>query len=61
MFSEDIREDDAEVLIGLLRHSSWVGRVEPLVRNPGDWVIEQRTKDKMAEKVWELYRQLRGL
>ena len=58
VFSEDIREDDAEALLGLLRLSSWVSRVKPLVSHPGDHATEWRVKRSLEVKLLKLIEEL---
>ena len=56
-FAEDIREDDAEALLGLLRLSSWVASVDPLVRQPDDFVVENRLKMRLGDKLLDFVKE----
>ena len=50
-FKQDIREDDAESILGLLRQNSLVLDVSPIVRQPGDWAIEEKARADMRQRV----------
>lgn len=57
-FAEDIRDDDAEALLGLLRQSSWVVSVDPMVSGPEDHMARQRVQHELKEQIWNWYKSL---
>ena len=60
VLKQDIREDDAEALLGLLRQSSWVQAVEPEIVGPGDWMVRQRVVDEVAGTLTHLVHRLQN-
>ena len=49
--NHDIREDDAEDIIQAIRMVKGVANVAPLVSEAGDWVVAERSRREMRERV----------
>ena len=60
VLKQDIREDDAEALLGLLRQSSWVQAVKPEIVGPGDWMTRRRIADEFIDRLDSLVNEWRG-
>ena len=53
-FDVDIREDDVQTLVNAIRCFRHVLSVEPVMANADDWVVEQRVRDDLSKKLWEV-------
>lgn len=51
-FERDVREDDAESLIGAIRQLRGVLAVEASVAEPADWIATERIRRELSEKLW---------
>ena len=51
-FETDIREDDAESLLRLLRHIRGVIAVEPSVADVSDWIARERARREIGMALW---------
>ena len=55
VFNNDIREDDAEELINVIKLLKGVIKVEPSIVNHEDFINRQRIKNEYKEKIWEVF------
>jgi len=53
-FDVDIREDDVQTLVNAIRCFRHVLSVEPVMANADDWVVEQRVRDDLSKKLWDV-------
>ena len=61
-FEQDIREDDAESIIGAIRCLRGVADVDPcLAGGSGEWINRQQIRTEIAEKFLALYKELLGI
>jgi hypothetical protein len=51
---QDIRDDDAEHLIGAIRMLRGVLAVEPNVASGADWLAEERVRQEYRQKLWNV-------
>lgn len=54
VFENDIRTDDAEVLINSIRMLRGVLSVETNVSDTDDWMNRERIKHELTRKLWEV-------
>lgn len=52
--TEDVREDDVERLIDAIKMLGWVLAVAPTLATHQDWVIEERVKRDLRERLWKV-------
>lgn len=53
-FDRNIREDDAEVILNAIRMIKGVAVVEGNVANPNDWIIQERARYELGEKILDI-------
>lgn len=53
-FESDVREDDAESLLGAIRQLRGVIGVESSVADPADWIANKRIRRELREKLFAL-------
>ncbi len=53
-FEQDIREDDAEILINAIRMLRRVLDVVPVPNSVDDYIAEMRVKTELRKKLWEV-------
>lgn len=53
VFTHDIREDDAEVILNAIRMLKYVVRVEPILAQGNDEVIKMRLETEFAEFLYD--------
>jgi len=53
--NHDVREDDAKEIITALKMVKCVATVTPVVSDPHSWIIEDRVKRALEEKILEIF------
>lgn len=48
----DMRSDDVEELVSAIRMLRGVLKVAPNIRQPGDWVADQRARRELTDALW---------
>ncbi|HUT90116.1 MAG TPA: hypothetical protein VMY37_11505 [Thermoguttaceae bacterium] len=56
VFDEDIREDDAEPLMAAIAQLRGVLSIQPSIRTADDWMIRERVRRELTEKLCEVLR-----
>jgi hypothetical protein len=51
---QDIREDDAQALISAIQMLRGVLSVTGHVAAPNEWVIRQRVRNELRDKLWKI-------
>jgi hypothetical protein len=51
---KDIRDDDAEALINAIMCLRGVLKVKPNVANSNDWLAEERARNELSTKLWNM-------
>lgn len=54
VLEEDKRDDDCEATLNAIRNIKGVLSAEPNVANPCDHMAEQRAKQELGKKLWEV-------
>lgn len=52
---KDIREDDAEILIQVLKMIKGIVSVKPIESDPSDAMARERVKSEIRDKFWKFY------
>ena len=54
VFERDIREDDAEAVLNAIRMVRGVLSVNPSLSTHEDWMAQERVKQEIGWKLWEI-------
>jgi hypothetical protein len=55
IFEQNIREDDCEYITNAIRMIKGVHSISNHISDCGDYIIEQRTKDKIKDKILQVF------
>jgi hypothetical protein len=54
VFTHDIRDDDAEAILNAIRMVKGVLSVDPSLASSEDWMMRERVKSELGEKLWQV-------